>query len=165
MSRLHLHLLPVMMISRPRPFSLIFAAMQSFRFLFCLPLLFFPVLPYPMFFPRHFLHRFSWRARTINVLPPVSSSNLPSPTFTVSLVLILLILSSLVTPQIHHNILISTTSILLSFIFFIGTASAPYVIVGITTVLYICLRTIAYELYAYELFPYVLWSYNRCWWC
>ena len=59
-----------------------------------------------------------------------------SPTFVVPLILSFLILSSLVTPLIHHNILISATSNFFSCAFFTAEVSAPYIIAGLTTVLY-----------------------------
>ena len=59
-----------------------------------------------------------------------------SPTFVVPLILSCLILSSLVTPLIHLNILISATSNLFSCAFFTAQVSAPYAIAGLTTVLY-----------------------------
>ena len=59
-----------------------------------------------------------------------------SPTFVVSLILSFLIPSSLVTPLIHLNILISATSNFFSCAFFTTYISAPYMIGGLTTVLY-----------------------------
>ena len=59
-----------------------------------------------------------------------------SPTFVVPLILSFLILSSLVTPLIHLNILISATSNFFSCAFFTAQVSAPYIIAGLTTVLY-----------------------------
>ena len=58
------------------------------------------------------------------------------PTFDVPLIFSFLIVSSLVTPFIHLNILISTTSNVLSCAFFTAHVSAPYIIAGLTTVLY-----------------------------
>ena len=58
-----------------------------------------------------------------------------SPTFVVPLILSFLILSSLVTPLIHLN-LISATSNFFSCAFFTVQVSAPYIIAGLTTVLY-----------------------------
>ena len=58
-----------------------------------------------------------------------------SPTFVVPLILSILILSSLVTPIIHLNILISATSNFFSCAFFTAQVSAPYIIAGLTTVL------------------------------
>ena len=55
-----------------------------------------------------------------------------SPTFVVPLILSFLILSSLVTPLI----LISATSNFFSCAFFTSHVSAPYIIAGLTTVLY-----------------------------
>ena len=59
-----------------------------------------------------------------------------SPTFVVPLILSFLILSILVTPLIHLNILISATSNFFSCAFFTAHVSAPYIIAGLTTVLY-----------------------------
>ncbi len=59
-----------------------------------------------------------------------------SPTFVVPLILSFLILSSLVTPLIHLNILFSATSNFFSCAFFTAHISAPYIIAGLTTVLY-----------------------------
>ena len=47
-----------------------------------------------------------------------------------------LILSFLVTPHIHRSILISVTSIRLSFLFVVAHISAPYSMAGLITVLY-----------------------------
>ena len=68
-----------------------------------------------------------------------------SPTFVFPLILSFLILSILVTPLIHLNILISATSNFFSCAFFTAHVSAPYIIAGLTTVLYT--------------FP---WSVNTC---
>ena len=57
-----------------------------------------------------------------------------APTFVVPLILSFLILSSLVTPLIHLNILISATSNFFSCAFFTAQVSAPYIIAGLTTV-------------------------------
>ena len=89
---------------------------------------------------------------TITLLPTCSSSLLSicpypfyllsctfldiSPTFVVPLILSFLILSSLVTPLIHLNILISATSNFFSCAFFTAHVSAPYIIAGLTIVLY-----------------------------
>ena len=59
-----------------------------------------------------------------------------SPTLVVPLILSFQILSSLVTPLIHLNILISTTSNFFSCAFFTAQVSTPYIIAGLTTVLY-----------------------------
>ena len=59
-----------------------------------------------------------------------------SPTFVAPLILYFLILSSLVTPLIHLNILISATSNFFSCAFFSAYLSAPYITAGLTTVLY-----------------------------
>ena len=59
-----------------------------------------------------------------------------SPTFVVPLILSFLILSSLVTPLIRLNILISATSNFFSCAFFTTLVSALYIIAGLTTVLY-----------------------------
>ena len=59
-----------------------------------------------------------------------------SPTFVVPLILSFLILSTLVTPLIHLNILVSATSNFFSCAFFTAHVSAPYIIAGLTTVLY-----------------------------
>ena len=56
--------------------------------------------------------------------------------FVVPLILSFLILSILVTPLTHLNILISATSNLFSCAFFTAHVSAPYIIAGLTTVLY-----------------------------
>ena len=53
------------------------------------------------------------------------------PTFGVPLILSFLILSSLVTPLIHLNILISATSNFCSCAFFTAHVSAPYIIAGL----------------------------------
>ena len=60
-----------------------------------------------------------------------------SPTFVVPLILSFLILSSLVIPLIHLNILISTTSNFFSCAFFSARVSAPYIIADLTPVMYI----------------------------
>ena len=65
-----------------------------------------------------------------------------SPTFVVPLILSFLILSSLVTPLIHLNILISATSNFFSCAFFTAHVSALYIIAGLTTVLYTFLLTL-----------------------
>ena len=59
-----------------------------------------------------------------------------SSTFVAPLILSFLILSSLVTPLIHLNILISATSNLFSCAFFTSHVPAPYAIAGLSTVLY-----------------------------
>ena len=59
-----------------------------------------------------------------------------SPTFVVPIILSFLILSSLVTPLIHLIILISATSNFFYCAFFTAQVSAPYIIAGLTTVLY-----------------------------
>ena len=59
-----------------------------------------------------------------------------SPTFVVPLILSFLIMSSLVTPLIHLNILISATSNFFSCAYFTAQVSAPYIIAGLTTDLY-----------------------------
>ena len=59
-----------------------------------------------------------------------------SLTFVVPLILSFLILSSLVTPLIHLNILISATSNFFSCAFLTAHVSALYIIAGLTTVLY-----------------------------
>ena len=102
---------------------------------FCLPLLLFPGTYIP-----------------ITLLPTYSSSLLKtcpyhvillsctfldiSPTFGVPLILSFLILSSLVTPLIHLNILISPTSNFFYCAFLTAQVSALYIIAGLTTVLY-----------------------------
>ena len=89
---------------------------------------------------------------TITLLPTYSSSLLKtcpyhfnllsctfldiSPTFVVPLILSFLILSSLMTPLIHLNILISATSNFFSYAFFTAHVAVPYIIAGPTTVLY-----------------------------
>ena len=109
--------------------------MLSIHLLFGLPLLLFP-----------------GTSIAITLLPTYSSSLLStcpyhfnllsctfldiSPTFVVPLILSFLILSSLVTPLIHLNILISATSNFFSCAFFTAQVSAPYIIAGLTTVLY-----------------------------
>ena len=67
-----------------------------------------------------------------------------SPTFVVPLLLSFLILSSLVTSLIHLNILISATSNFFSCAFFTAHVSAPYIIAGLTTVLYTFPLTLNY---------------------
>ena len=59
-----------------------------------------------------------------------------SPTFFVPLMLSFLILSSLVTQPSHLNILISSTYNFFSCAFFTARVSAPYIIAGLTAVLY-----------------------------
>ena len=91
---------------------------------------------------------------TINLLPTYSSlslhhgqyhskSNLLSCTFldmypelVVPLIISFRILSNLVTPHIHLNILISATSNFFSCAFFTAHVSAPCIIAGFTTVCY-----------------------------
>ena len=58
------------------------------------------------------------------------------PTFAGPVIISVHILSSLVTPLIHLNILISATSIFFSCAFFTAQVSAPCIIAGLTTVLY-----------------------------
>ena len=64
-----------------------------------------------------------------------------SPTFVVQLILSFLILTSLVAPLIHLNILMSTVSNFFSCAFFTTHASAPCNMAGLTTVLYTFLLT------------------------
>ena len=54
-----------------------------------------------------------------------------SPTFGVPLILSFLVLSSLVTPLIHHNILMSDTSNVFSCAYFTAHVSARYIIAGL----------------------------------
>ena len=56
-----------------------------------------------------------------------------SPTFVVPLIISFLILSSLVAPLIHLNILISATSNFFSCAFFTAQVSAPCIIAGVTS--------------------------------
>ncbi|KAK7086884.1 hypothetical protein SK128_003007 [Halocaridina rubra] len=63
------------------------------------------------------------------------SSELSVFSLTGTLITSFLILSLLVTPHIHLNILISATSSFFSCVFFIAHVSAPYIIAGLTTVL------------------------------
>ena len=109
--------------------------MLSNHLRFGIPLLLFPSTPIP-----------------ITILPTYSSSllntcpyyfNLVSctfldiyPTFVIPLILSFLIPSSLVTPLIHLNILISAKSNFFCCAFFTAHVSAPYIIAGLTTVLY-----------------------------
>ena len=70
-----------------------------------------------------------------------SSQYMPIPlqptSFVVPLIISFLILSSLVSPLIHHlNLLIAATSNFLSCAFFTADVSAPSIIAGLTTVLY-----------------------------
>ena len=65
-----------------------------------------------------------------------------SPTFVVPLILSFLILSILVTPLIHLNILNSSTSNFFFCAFLAAPVSAPYIIAGLTTVLYTFLLTL-----------------------
>ena len=104
--------------------------MLSNHLRFGLPLLLFPITVFPMYSsslletcPYHF-NLLSWTFLDI------------SPTFVVPLILSFLILSILVTPLIHLNILISATSNFFSCAFFTAHVSAPYIIAGLTTVLY-----------------------------
>ena len=71
-----------------------------------------------------------------------------SPTFVVPLILSFLILSSLVTPLIHLNILIAATSNFFSCAFFTAQVSAPYIIAGLTTVLYTFPLTLKSQTYS-----------------
>ena len=98
-----------------------------------LPLLLFPGTSIPSLscLRIHFL--FSIHAH-FNLLSALSLAI--SPTFVVPLIISFLILSSLVTPLIHLNILISATSNLFYCAFFTALVSAPYIIAGLTTVLY-----------------------------
>ena len=59
-----------------------------------------------------------------------------STTFVIPLIFSFLILSILVTPHIHLSIFILPTSNFFSCLFFNGHVSAPYIIAGLTTVLY-----------------------------
>ena len=102
---------------------------------FGLPLLLFPdtsnpITPLPMYsssllntWPYHF-----------NLLSCTFSDI--SPTFVVPLILSFLIMSRLVTPLIHLNILISATSNFFSCGFSTAHVSAPYIIAGLTNGLY-----------------------------
>ena len=64
-----------------------------------------------------------------------------SSTFVVPLILSFLIMSSLLTPLIYLNIIISATSNFFSCAFFTVHVSAPYTIAGLTVVLYTFLLT------------------------
>ena len=93
-------------------------------------------------FPRHLYHHhslawyeFFFSSQCMHI--PLQPTFLEiSPTFVVPLILSFLILSSLVTPTIHRNILISATSNFFSCAFFTAHVSAPYIIAGLTAVLY-----------------------------
>ena len=114
------------------PFSLISSFTQSTHLFFGLPLLLLPCISIPItLFPTYSssllitcpYHRIlhSWTFFEI-VLPLIFS---------------FLILSLLVTPHIHRNILIYTTSIFFSCAFFTFHVSAPFTIAGLTIILYI----------------------------
>ena len=108
--------------------------MLSNHLRFGLPLLLFPAPPSPSLSSLRIRLLFSKHAHTTSTY---SCTFLDiSPTFVVPLILSLLILSILVTPLIHLNILISTTSNFFSCAFFTAHVSAPYIIAGLTTVLY-----------------------------
>ena len=99
-----------------------------------------PLLPFPgTFIPITLLPTYS--SSLLNTCPYhfnlLSCTFLDiSPTFVVPLILSFLILSSLAIPLIHLNILISATSNFFSCAFFAVQVSAPYIIAGLTTVLY-----------------------------
>ena len=101
----------------------------------------------------HSLLLFPGTSIAITLLPTYSSSLLKTcpyhfnllsctffditPTFVAPLMLSFLILSSLVTPLIHLNILISATSnLIFCCAFFTAQVSAPYIIAGLATFLY-----------------------------
>ena len=67
-------------------------------------------------------------------LPPFLDFEIP-PTFFVPLILSFLILSSFVTPHIHHTTRISVTSTFFSCSFFNAHVSSPYTSAGLTTLL------------------------------
>ena len=109
--------------------------MLSNRLRFGLPLLLFPGTSIPItLFPTYSSSLLETCPYHFNLL---SCTFLDiSPTFVVPLILSFLILSILVTPLIHFNILISATSNFFSCAFFTAHVSAPYIIAGLTTVLY-----------------------------
>ena len=109
--------------------------MLSIHLRFGLPLLLFPGTSIPdTLFPTYSSSLLETCPYHFNLL---SCSFLDiSPTFVVPLILSFLILSILVTPLIHLNILISATSNFFSCAFFTAHVSAPYIIAGLTTVLY-----------------------------
>ena len=74
---------------------------------------------------------FSVHVHTISTYFPALSWICLPPSF-----LSFLIMSSLVTPFIHLNILISATSNFFSCVFFTAQVSAPHIIAGLKTVLY-----------------------------
>ena len=104
-----------------------------------------PLRPSSPSFPRHLHHQHSLCCH----LFLFSSQYRPLPlqhtfmhilryfsTFAVRLILSFLILSSLVTPLIHHNMFISATSNFFSCAFFPSHISAPYIIAGHSIALY-----------------------------
>ena len=109
--------------------------MLSNHLRFGLPLLLFPDTSIPItLLPTHSSSLLSTCRHHFNLL---SCTFLDiSHTVVVPLILSFLILSSLVTPLIHLNILISATSNFFSCAFFTAQVSAPYIIAGLTTVLY-----------------------------
>ena len=117
-----------------RPFSLRSSFTQSAHLFFGLPLFLLPCTSIPItLFPTYSssllitcpYHRIlrSWTFFEI------------SPIFVLPLICSFLILSKLVTPQIHSNIFISATSIFISCAFFTAHVSAPCTIAGLTIVL------------------------------
>ena len=85
-----------------------------------------------------------------------------SPTFVVPLIISFIILSSLVTPLIHLNILISATSNFFSCAFFTTHVSAPYIITGLTTVLYTFPLTLKLILLSHRI-PDTLFQFFSSW--
>ena len=83
-----------------------------------------------------------------------------SPTPVVPLILSCLNLSSLVTPHIHLNILISPTSNFFSCAFFTAQVSAPYIIAGLTNVLYAFPLTLKLILRSHRI-PYTLFQFSH----
>ena len=118
---------------------------------------------------------FSGTSIAITLLPTYSSSLLSecpyhfnllsctfldiSPTIVVPLILSFIILSSLVTPLFHLNILISATSNFFSCAFFTAQVSAPYIIAGLTSVLYTFHLTLKLILRSHRI-PDTLFQYS-----
>ena len=109
--------------------------MLSNHLRFGLPLLLFPGTSIPItLFPTYSSSLLETCPYHFNLLSCIFLD--VSPTFVVTLILSFLILSILVTPLIQLNIIISATSNFFSCAFFTAHDSAPYIIDGLTTVLY-----------------------------
>ena len=83
-----------------------------------------------------------------------------SPTFVVPLILSFLILSRLATPLIRLDILISATSNFFSCAFFTAHVSAPYIIAGLTTVLYTLPLTLKLILRSHRIPDTLFWFFH-----